>query len=346
MRILGIESSCDECAAAVVDDGRRVVSSVVASQVDLHARWNGVVPEIASRVHVRWIHGVVARALAEAGTDTAGVDGIAVTARPGLAGSLLVGLSFAKALAWSTRKPIVGVNHIMAHLYAPFLVEDLAYPFIGLMVSGGHTMLCRVDGFDDIEVLGTTIDDAVGEAFDKVAKHYGLGYPGGAAIDRLARTGDPRACAFPPTRLSKDGHRYDVSYSGLKTAAIRQLDRFWNPAYPRTDENLAAAFEKAAVDSLVARLLDAVEDTGIRTVVAGGGVAANSYLRSLLASRTDLRAVFPPLALCGDNAAMVAGLGCRLLERGDRDDMTLNASPRVDSFRRSGTRPPRAGTAP
>jgi len=335
MTILGIESSCDECAAAVVIDGRRVVSSVIATQIARHAEFDGVVPEIASRLHTEWIRDVVAQALDEAEISVAGLDGIAVTAKPGLAGSLLVGVSFAKALAWAAGKPFVGVNHVLAHLYAPLLAEDIEYPFIGLMVSGGHTMICRANGFDDIEVLGTTIDDAIGEAFDKVAKHYGLGYPGGQAIDKLARMGNPAACKFPATNLYKGEHRYDVSYSGIKTAAIRQLDQFWNPVFEKTDENLAAAFEKAAVDMLISRLLRAVDDTGISTVVAGGGVAANTYLRSRLQKRTDLRLYVPPLSLCGDNAAMVAGLGYRMLARGDRDSLALNASPRVSAFKRS-----------
>jgi N6-L-threonylcarbamoyladenine synthase len=333
-RILGIETSCDECAAAIVDDGHHIVSNIVATQIAHHAQWDGVVPEIASRLHVEWIQGVVQEALQQARCSLDSVDGIAVTARPGLAGSLLVGISFAKALAWATDKPLVGVNHILAHLYAPLLAEDIPYPFIGLIVSGGHSLICRADDFDTITVLGTTIDDAVGEAFDKVAKHYNLGYPGGIAIDRLARLGNSRACRFPLPKLDKGEHRYDMSYSGLKTAAIRQLDAFWDPAYPRSNENLAAAFEKAAVDILVSRLTRVIDDTGIRTVVAGGGVAANSYLRSLLADRADMKVIFPPMALCGDNGAMVAGLGYRMLQRGDRDDMTLNAAPRVASFKR------------
>lgn len=331
---MGIESSCDECAAAVVLDGRRVVSSVVATQIARHAEFDGVVPEIASRLHTEWIRDVVAQALDEAGVPVSGIDGVAVSSRPGLAGSLLVGVSFAKALAWSVGKPLVGVNHVLAHLYAPLLSEDVAYPFLGLMVSGGHTMICRADDFDDITVLGTTIDDAIGEAFDKVAKHYGLGYPGGSAIDRLARSGDAAACRFPASNLYKGEHRYDVSYSGLKTAAIRQLDQFWDPAFERNDANLAAAFEKAAVDMLCSRLLRAADDTGIKTVVAGGGVAANTYLRARLAKRADLRVVFPPMALCGDNAAMVAGIGYKMLARGDRDGLELNASPRVAAFKR------------
>ncbi|MBN2874455.1 MAG: tRNA (adenosine(37)-N6)-threonylcarbamoyltransferase complex transferase subunit TsaD [Spirochaetales bacterium] len=335
MTVLGIESSCDECAAAVVLDGRRVVSSVIATQIERHAEYNGVVPEIASRLHTEWIGDVVARALDDAEFTMSQVDGIAVTSKPGLAGSLLVGVSFAKALAWSTSTPFVGVNHVLAHLYAPLLSEDVDYPFIGLIVSGGHTLICRADGFDDITVLGTTIDDAMGEAFDKVAKHYNLGYPGGAAIDKLARIGNAAACSFPSAHLYKGDHRYDVSYSGIKTAAIRQLDQFWNPAFERSNENIAAAFEKAAVDMMVSRLLRAMDDTGLKTLVVGGGVAANTYLRERLARRHDLRCLFPPLELCGDNAAMVAGLGYHLLARGDRDDLTLNASPRVVGFKRA-----------
>jgi len=334
MTVLGIESSSDECAAAVVIDGRRIVSSVIATQTAHHAQFDGVVPEIASRLHAEWIYGVVKQALLEAGMSMSKVDGVAVTSKPGLAGSLLVGISFAKALAWASTKPLVGVNHVLAHLYAPLLSEDIEYPFIGLMVSGGHTMICRVDGFDDITVMGTTLDDAIGEAFDKVAKHYGLGYPGGVAIDRLARQGNSAACAFPVSSGLKGEHRYDVSYSGIKTAAIRQLDQFWNPAFARNNENLSAAFEKAAVDMLVSRLFLALDDTEIKTVVAGGGVAANTYLRSRLAVHRDVRTIFPPLSLCGDNAAMVAGLGYRMLARGDRDGLELNASPRVTAFKR------------
>ncbi|HOX92976.1 MAG TPA: tRNA (adenosine(37)-N6)-threonylcarbamoyltransferase complex transferase subunit TsaD [Spirochaetales bacterium] len=336
MRVLGIESSCDECAAALVEDGRRVLSSVVATQIAHHAQWDGVVPEIASRLHVEWISAVVRQALDEAGLSLSQIDGVAVTNRPGLAGSLLVGLSFAKALAWSIEKPLVGVNHILAHLYAPLLSEDIQWPFMGLVVSGGHTLICRADGFDDITVLGTTIDDAAGEAFDKVAKFYGLGYPGGLAVDKLARNGDARACKFPVPNLYKGEHRYDVSYSGLKTAAIHQLDKLWDDAYPRSKENIAAAFEKAAVDMLVSRLQKALADTGLRTVVAGGGVAANTYLRERLAKLPGIRAVYPPLAYCGDNGAMIAGLGGMMLARGDKDGLELNVSPRVAGFKKNG----------
>jgi len=340
MRILGIESSCDECAAAVVEDGRTILSDIVATQIPFHEKYQGVVPEIASRKHTEWITGVVSRALADAGMRPSELDGIAVTALPGLIGSLLVGLCFAKGLAWSVGKPFVGVNHILAHLYAPRLAQaedprpPVDYPFIGLLVSGGHSIICRVLDFDEIEVLGTTIDDAAGEAFDKVAKHYGFGYPGGVAIDRLAESGDETAFVFPKPSLHKGEHRYDVSYSGLKTAAVYQLEQYRKPGAEATPENIAASFRKAAIDILLSRLFRAIDDTGLRTVVAGGGVAANAYLRQALAARADLDVRFPPLHLCGDNGAMVAGLGCRYLERGESSSFDLNVSARVPIFKR------------
>lgn len=336
MIVLGIESSCDETAAALVEDGRRVLSSVVATQIPFHATYNGVVPEIASRKHTEWVLPVVKQALAEASLTLDRIDGVAATSRPGLMGSLLVGLTFAKTLAWLESKPFIAVNHMLAHLYAAHIERDIAYPYIGLLVSGGHSIICKVRGFDDIEVLGTTIDDAVGEAFDKVAKHYSLGYPGGLVIDRLARGGNPAAARFPMPSLHKGGHEYDVSYSGLKTAVINQIDQFWNPDFPRTNENLAAAFQETAVNILVSRLLKATRDTGITTVVAGGGVAANSRLRALLAEKTNLTCVFPSLSLCGDNGAMIAALGYRYLSRGQVSPLTVTANARVEGFRKKG----------
>ena len=334
MRVLGIESSCDECSAAIVEDGRRVLSNLVLSQVDLHKPYYGVVPEIASRQHVEWIRGVVEDALAEAGVTVAQVEAVAVTRRPGLIGSLLVGLSFAKGFAWARRLPLVGVDHILAHLYAPHLERDIPYPYLGLLVSGGHTIIARVERWDAIEVLGTTIDDACGEAFDKVAKYHGMGFPGGVAIDRLSKSGDPDAFRFPRPKLSKGDARYDVSYSGLKTAVIHQLDRFWNGTSERSLANIAASFQRTAVDILVDRVARAAADTGLRRVVVGGGVAANSRLRSCLAAVPGLEVIFPSLALCGDNAAMVAGLGWRLLQDGKIDGLDLNAEARVSMFKR------------
>ncbi|MDR2398423.1 MAG: tRNA (adenosine(37)-N6)-threonylcarbamoyltransferase complex transferase subunit TsaD [Spirochaetaceae bacterium] len=335
MKILGIESSCDECAAAVVEDGRWIRSNVVATQIPLHARYKGVVPEIASRTHTEWIYAVVQEALGKAGVAPSDLDGVGVTARPGLLGSLLVGLSFAKAFAWAQGLPFIAVDHLLAHLYAAQLSEsadDLSappgYPFLGLLVSGGHSLICRVDAFDVIKVLGSTLDDAVGEAFDKVAAYYDLGYPGGVAIDTLARTGDPSAFAFPLPKL-KGEHPYDLSYSGLKSAVINQLGQFQkNPALPVRNEDIAASFQKTAVDMLLRSLFRAAADTGLRTIVAGGGVAANSYLRKRLEERRDLQAIFPPPSLCGDNGAMIAGLSYPYLIRGDRSPLTTQATCR------------------
>jgi N6-L-threonylcarbamoyladenine synthase len=348
MNILGIESSCDECAVAVVENGERVLSNVVATQIPFHEKYNGVVPEIASRMHTEWIYSVAQEALDKAGLTPSGIDGVAATAYPGLLGSLLVGLSFAKAFAWARNLPFIAVNHMLAHLYAPRLSQEVpAYPFLGLLVSGGHSIICRVDDFDDITVLGTTIDDAVGEAFDKVSKYYGFGYPGGAYIEKLAQNGDPTAFRFPLPNLHKGDHPYDVSYSGLKTAVINQLEQFRKPSTDGTStggaatdsgavrpEDIAASFQKTAVEILLRSLFRAVEDTGLTTVVAGGGVAANSLLRARLAERSDLRCIFPPLELCGDNGAMIAGIGYQYLIRGDRSPLSVTASARVQGFKK------------
>jgi len=351
MKILGIETSCDECAAAVVEDGRRVLSNVVATQIPFHAPFNGVVPEIASRKHTEWIYSVVKEALDMAGTGADGIDAVAVTNRPGLLGSLIVGLSFAKAFAWARGIPLIAVDHMKAHLYASQLVkgeepggvgaaDGAAYPFLGLLVSGGHTIICRADGFDDITVLGTTIDDAVGEAFDKVAKHYGFGYPGGAVIDRMARGGDSEVFRFPMPSLHKGDHRHDVSYSGLKNAVINQLEQFCArkeadaTAGEPKPEDIAASFQKTAVEILLRALFNAAEDSGLSTVVAGGGVAANSRLRERLAERQDLRGIFPPPEFCGDNGAMIAGIGYQYLTRGDRSPLSATASARVEGFKK------------
>jgi N6-L-threonylcarbamoyladenine synthase len=304
-RILGIETSCDETAAAVVDDGRWVRSSVVASQADLHARFGGVVPEIASRAHVELIDDVVEQALVEAGTILGELDAVAAVHGPGLAGALLVGVSAAKAICVATGLPYVGVHHHEAHVYAA-LIEDptLEPPFVTLVASGGHTLLVALDAHCRCRVLGQTVDDAAGEAFDKIARLLGLGYPGGPAIDRLARDGDPAAIAFPRPMI---GEGHDFSFSGLKTAVVQYVR-----AHPDADvADVAASFQAAVVDVLTAKLVGAARDTGYSTVVAGGGVAANSSLRERLfdlAGSGELRVVLPSLALCTDNAAMVAGV--------------------------------------
>lgn len=338
MLVLGIESSCDECSAAIVEDGRRILSNIVATQVDIHRPYSGVVPEIASRTHTEWIVPVVTKALAEAAVEEGQIGGVAVTSRPGLIGSLLVGLSFGKSFAYARGLPFVGVDHILAHLYAPQLEFEIDYPFLGLLVSGGHTIICVAHSIDDIDILGTTIDDACGEAFDKVAKFYDLGYPGGVAIDRLAKAGDANAFDFPRPSLHKGDHRYDVSYSGLKTAVANQLEQFLKPGYTRSAENIAASFQKSAIEMLVSRLERALDDTRLTRVVAGGGVVANSYLRTRLTELKETRGLemyFPSLKLCTDNGAMIAGLGYHLLARGERGELSLTASARVARFRKS-----------
>jgi len=335
MIVLGIETSCDECSAAVVQDGEKILSNVIATQIPFHAPWSGVVPEIASRKHTEWIYAVVKEALDKAGLGVDGVDAVAVTSRPGLLGALLVGLSFAKAFAWARNIPLIAVDHMLAHLYAPRLIAENKpeYPFLGLLVSGGHTIICRADNFDEITVMGTTIDDAAGEAFDKIAKHYNFGYPGGAVIDKMAKNGDSKAFRFPMPSLHKGAHRYDVSYSGLKNAVINQLDLF-KVKENFTNDDIAASFQKTAVNILLRALLNAAEDTRLTTIVAGGGVAANSYLRACLSQQTHLNCIFPPLELCGDNAAMIAGIGYQYLVRGDKSPMTVTPSARVDGFKK------------
>jgi N6-L-threonylcarbamoyladenine synthase len=334
MKVLGIESSCDECAVALVENGSKILSSVIHSQISAHRPFDGVVPELASRLHVETIVPVYRQALKEAGVTSREIDAIAVTNRPGLIGSLLVGVSFAKALSFSLGKPLLGVDHILAHLYAPHLEGKLEYPHIGLLVSGGHTLITMVRSFDEVEVLGTTIDDAVGEAFDKVAKHYGIGYPGGKAVDDLSRSGDPLAYKFPHSRLDKGNHPWDFSYSGLKTAVINQSEKFLQPGKVASLENLCASFQKAAIDVLWNKIRLLVVSTGVRRVVAGGGVAANSYLRSLVNAQPGWNVYFPSLALCSDNAAMIAGWAWGALSRGDRSPLDLNAESRVARFKR------------
>jgi N6-L-threonylcarbamoyladenine synthase len=300
--VLGIETSCDETAAAVVANGTAVVSSVVSSQVDLHARFGGVVPEIASRAHVELLTPVVAQVLVESGLEGNQLDAVAATVGPGLAGALLVGIASAKAMALAWGLPFIGVNHMEAHLYASFLEEpDLEPPLVVLLVSGGHTMLVAMDDHGRYRLLGTTVDDAVGEAFDKVARVLGLGYPGGPAIDRIAMKGDPEAIAFPRPMLAG----YDFSLSGLKTAVLRYVQH--HPEAETAD--LAASFQAAAVDVLVRKSRQAVADTGARTLCLGGGVAANSLLRERIldvCAEDGLRCFLPSREMCTDNAAMVA----------------------------------------
>ena len=336
MIVLGIETSCDECSAAVVRDGHEIMSNVIATQIELHKPYQGVVPELASRLHTEWIQQVVEAALRQAGITNKELDAVAVTSRPGLLGSLLVGVSFAKCYATALGIPFIGIDHIRAHLYASQIENPLEYPYLGILVSGGHTVICRVNDYDSVVVLGTTIDDAIGEAFDKVAKFYDLGFPGGVVIDRLSKNGDPTAFLFPGPSLG-DEHRYDMSYSGLKTAVINQKDKFLKKGAADTPENLAASFQRQAVGILMKRVKLALQDTGLKRVSAGGGVAANSLLRAELKDleKSGYTVTFPSLKLCTDNGAMVAGLGCRYLKDGITSDSYLSASARVTAFKKN-----------
>ena len=342
VRILGIESSCDETSAAIVEDGSRVRSLVIASQTEIHARHHGVVPELASRAHVEQIQPVVSTALKQAGIaiERSGrslpIDGIAVTNRPGLSGSLAVGLSFAKGLAFAAGIPLIAVDHICAHAYAVQLVSPLAYPYLVLLVSGGHTLLAISRSPRELDVLGTTIDDACGEAFDKVSAYLGSGYPGGPAIDRLARDGEAEAYRFPQPKLKRGTRRFDFSYSGLKTAVVHQRDAFHRSGYAKTKENVAASFQRAAVDQLIDRVGKALDETHLTAITIGGGVAANSELRRRIAELARTRAITyvpPPPELCVDNGAMVAGLGYALLRSGERSALDIGVNARVREFR-------------
>ena len=335
MIVLGIETSCDECSAAIVKDGREILSNVIATQIELHKPYQGVVPELASRLHTEWIAQVVSAAIAQAGLKKEDLDAVAVTNRPGLLGSLLVGVNFAKGFAETLSIPYVGIDHIRAHLYASQIENPLEYPYLGVLVSGGHTVICKVNNYNDVDVLGTTIDDAIGEAFDKVAKFYDMGFPGGVVIDRLSKSGDPNSFLFPGPTLDRSTHPYDMSYSGLKTAVINQKDQFKSPGCEDTIENIAASFQRQAVGILMKRVKLALKDTGLKRVSAGGGVAANSLLRKELKEleKGGYTVTFPSLKLCTDNGAMIAGLGYRYLMDGNRYNDSLSAYARVSAFK-------------
>jgi len=324
--ILGIETSCDETAAAVVTQGRTVCSSVVSSQIDLHARYGGVVPEIASRAHLELLNPVIEEALVAADLDprSPDVDAVAVTYGPGLVGSLLVGLSGAKALAMAWGVPLVGVNHLEAHLFASLLEPtELGWPLVVLLVSGGHTLLVVMEGPGRYRLLGQTLDDAAGEAYDKVARYLGLGYPGGPAIDRVAPSGDPNAFSFPRA-LVKEG--YDFSFSGLKTSVVRTVDRH----HEARTEDVAASFQEAVVDVLVAKARRAAVEHRAGGLCLAGGVAANSLLRARIAEAgadIEVPVYLPSRAMCTDNAAMVAAAGWWRLGHDGPSPLSLAADP-------------------
>ncbi|MEI6402550.1 MAG: tRNA (adenosine(37)-N6)-threonylcarbamoyltransferase complex transferase subunit TsaD [Actinomycetota bacterium] len=324
--ILGIETSCDETAAALVMGGTDVVSSVVSTQVDLHAQYGGVVPEIASRAHLDMLNPIIARAIVEAGVDDRRIDAVACTVGPGLIGALLVGVSAAKTLALAWDVPFIGVNHHEAHLYSAFLEDPLLqFPVVVLLVSGGHTMIIEMRDHGQYRLIGRTIDDAAGEAFDKVARFLGLGYPGGPAIDREARQGDPEAIAFPRAMLHEG---YDVSFSGLKTAVMNHVRK--HPDVSSVD--VAASFQAAVVDVLVAKTRRAARDVGAKGLVLAGGVAANSLLRErvLQACIDDgMQAFLPSREMCTDNAAMIASAGWFRLRSDGPTSLAVGAFPNL-----------------
>lgn len=331
MKILAFETSCDETSCAVIEDGRKILSNIISTQVPIHKKFGGVVPEIASRHHIEDVLPVAMEALMEASCDWKDIDAVAVTEGPGLVGALLVGVAAAKAAAWALDKPLIGVNHMEGHIFANFLQNpDLEPPFLALVVSGGHTMLVVVRDYNTFELLGETRDDAVGEAFDKIARIMGYPYPGGPHIDRLAKQGNPHAIPFP-TPLHKE-HSFDFSFSGLKSAVINYLHTKEMKKETVSNEDVAASFQYTVVNTLVTKAMEAMEKTKLTTIVLAGGVAANSGLREELKKECDkrnFRMSYPDSILCTDNGAMI---GCRayyMAQIGDYADLTLNANPRL-----------------
>jgi len=325
--VLGIESSCDETAAAVVNDGK-LLSNVIASQIQDHSAYGGVVPEIASRKHIEAISPVIRQAMADAGLTLKNLEGIAVTRGPGLIGSLLVGLSAAKALAYGLKIPFVGVNHLEGHIMASFLAEKKPqFPFAALVVSGGHTNVYLVNNYHEFQLLGHTLDDAAGEAFDKAAKLLDLGYPGGVVIDKMAKTGNPKAYNFP--RAMKDSH--DFSFSGLKTSLLTVFKKRGGNFSKEELPDVVASYQEAIIDVLIDKTLKVANENSISQVVVCGGVAANSRLRQRFVEATakaGMELFIPPMILCTDNAAMIAALGEIILKNGRSDSLDLNAVSR------------------
>ncbi len=327
MKILGIESSCDETAAAVVEDGRKVLSNVIASQVEEHKIYGGVVPEIASRRHTEAICSVVEKALSDAGCTLSDIDAIAVTYAPGLIGALLVGVNYAKGLSYSTGIPLVPVHHLRGHIAANYISdENLKPPFVSLVVSGGHSHIINVKDYTDFEIIGRTRDDAAGEAMDKAARTVGLPYPGGVNLDKISVDGDENKYKFPVPKVADS--KYDFSFSGLKTFAVNLVHNASQKGEEVKAEDLGASFIKAVTDLLVSHTMESVEDFGAKKVVLAGGVSANSRLRRVMEEKCVSKGVKlykPELKYCGDNAAMIASQGYYEFLAGKRADLTLNA---------------------
>lgn len=328
MLILAIETSCDETAAALVEDGN-ILSSAIFTQIDIHRLYGGVVPEIASRNHIIKIAEIVDRALEEAGKTLDDVDKIAVTKGPGLVGALLVGLNYAKSLAYALSKPLVGVNHLKAHMLSPLITNrDVKPPFMALLVSGGHTYVAHCKDYNDIEILGTTRDDAAGEAYDKVARTLGLPYPGGPLIDQAAKTGDRKKVDFPRAYLEEGS--LDFSFSGLKSSVLNYMQKQRNAGLEVNVNDVAASFQEAVVEVLVAKSLEACRRLGLKKLLVSGGVAANSRLRASLEeeAKGEIELYYPELKYCGDNAAMIGFAA--FYEEEEKDYLSLNADPALE----------------
>ena len=327
MKIIAIESSCDETAVAIVEDGRKVLSNAILSQADMHALYGGVVPEIASRKHIECIAALCEKAFSDAGVKKEEIDAVAVTFAPGLIGALLVGVGFAKALAYALGKPLIPVHHIRGHIAANYIAfPELEPPFLCLVASGGHTLLVDVKDYTKFEILGSTRDDAAGEAFDKCARVLGIGYPGGAKIDALAKEGDKNKYKLPRAHI--DGAELDMSFSGLKTAVINLVHRAEQKGEKIDKAGLAASFTEAVCDAIVPRVMAAAELSGRNKIAIAGGVAANSFLRARLqneAKSSGIELFFPPLSLCGDNGAMIAAQGYFEFLQGNTAKSDLNA---------------------
>ena len=329
--ILAIESSCDETSAAVVVNGREVLSNVIASQIDTHKKYGGVVPEVASRMHIEAINGVVEEALEEANITLDKIDAIGVTYGPGLVGALLVGLQFAKGLAFATKKPLIGVNHIEGHICANYIQhKELKPPFVSLVVSGGHTFIVHVKNYGEYEVIGQTRDDAAGEAYDKVARELGLGYPGGPKIDKLAKEGNPKAIAFPKANFHEE--TLDFSFSGVKSAVLNYLNKCKMQNIEVNNADVAASFQYAVIDVLKENVLLTCKKKNVKTIAIAGGVASNSSLRETLikeASKRGIEVLFPAPILCTDNAAMIGSAAYFNFINEKISDLNLNAKPNL-----------------
>ena len=332
IKIMAIESSCDETSVAVVKNGREVISNVISSQIDMHKKFGGVVPEVASRMHLEVINNIVREALDEAKITIEEIDAIAVTKGPGLVGALLVGISEAKALSYACKKPLIGVNHMKGHICAALIThKELEPPFICLLVSGGHTYLVHVKGYNDMEVIGKTIDDACGEAYDKVARCLGMNYPGGPEVEKLAKLGNEKAIDFPRVMLDKNS--YNFSFSGLKTAVLNYLNSKKQKNEEISKEDVCASFQRAVFDVLIYKTERLMKEKNLDKLVVSGGVSANNTLRAeieKMCEKNNFKSYFPSKILCTDNAAMIASSGYYEYISGIRSDLTLNVEPNLE----------------